>query len=90
LYLRAADRLAGELLARGAYAEGIAWCEKILARDRCWEHAYRLMMRACAERGDRAQARRVFEQCARVLREELEVAPSEATLQVLRDLVTPL
>ncbi len=90
LYLRAADRLAGELLARGAYAEGIAWCEKILARDRCWEHAYRLMMRAYAERGDRAQARRVFEQCARVLREELEVAPSEATLQVLRDLVTPL
>ncbi len=88
LYLRAADRLAAELLARGAFDECIAWCEKILARDRCWEHAYRLMMRAHAARGDRAQARRVFEQCARVLREELDVEPSEATLEVLKQAVS--
>jgi LuxR family maltose regulon positive regulatory protein len=87
LYLRAADRLAAELLARGAFDECIAWCEKILARDRCWEHAYRLMMRAYAARGDRAQARRVFEQCARVLREELDVEPSEATVEVLKQVV---
>ncbi len=52
LYLRAADRLASELLARHAFDESIAWCEKILARDRCWEHAYRLMMHAYAQRGD--------------------------------------
>ncbi len=84
LYLRAADRLAGELLTRGAFDECIAWCEKILARDRCWEHAYRMIMRAHAARGDRAQARRVFEQCARVLREELDVEPSAATVEVLR------
>ncbi len=86
LYLRAADRLAGELLTRGAYDECIADCEKILARDRCWEHAYRLMMQAHAARGDRAQARRVYEQCARVLREDLDVEPSEATMQMLREI----
>ena len=87
LYLRAADRLAAELLTRGAFDECIAWCEKILARDRCWEHAYRLMMRAYSARGDRAQARRVYEQCVRVLREELDVEPSSATVEVLKQVV---
>ena len=82
MYLRTADRLASELLARGAFDESIAWCEKILLRDRCWEHAYRLMMRAYAQRGDRAQARRVFEQCVRVLKEDLDVEPSSATVEV--------
>lgn len=87
LYLHAADRLAAELLARGEFDESLAWCEKILLRDRCWEHAYRLMMHAYARHGDRAQARRVFERCVRALREELEVEPSEATCGVLRDIV---
>ncbi|MEW5721165.1 MAG: BTAD domain-containing putative transcriptional regulator, partial [Chloroflexota bacterium] len=86
LYLRAAARLAAESLTRGAADECIAWCEKILARDRCWEHAYRLMMRAYAQRGDRAQARRVFERCVRALRAELEVEPSEATRQVINEI----
>jgi len=85
MYLRAADRLAAEWLARNAFDECIGWCEKILARDRCWEHAYRLMMRAYAQRGDRAQARRVFEQCVRALKEELDVEPSSVTLQVLKE-----
>ena len=88
IYLRAADRLAAELLARNAFDEAITWCEKILARDRCWEHAYRLMMRAYAQRGDRAQARRVFEQCARVLKEELDVEPSAATVEVYKLMVS--
>jgi DNA-binding SARP family transcriptional activator len=88
LYLRAADRLAAQLFARGTFDECIAWCEKILARDRCWEHAYRLMMQAYAARGDRAQVRRVFEQCKRVLRDELEVDPSAATVEVYRRVVS--
>lgn len=82
LYLRAADRLASELLARGANDECIEWCEKILARDRCWEHAYRLMMQAYAARGERVQVRRVFEQCKRALQDELDVQPSAATVAV--------
>ncbi|MBI5304398.1 MAG: transcriptional regulator [Chloroflexi bacterium] len=85
LYLRAADRLAAECLARGMDDECVAWCERVLARDRCWEHAYRLMMRAYAQRGDRAQARRVFEQCVRALRDELDVEPSSATIAVMKE-----
>ena len=87
LYLHAADRLAAELLARGASVECIAWCEKILARDLCWEHAYRLMMRAYEQRGDRAQARRVYAECVRVLRAELDVEPAAATREVWRQIV---
>lgn len=84
LYLRAADRLAAELLARRAFDDAVAWCEKILARDRCWEHAYRLMMRAYAEQGDRAQVRRVYARCVRALREDLDVEPSAATVEAYR------
>lgn len=87
LYLRAADHLATELVARGEFTEAIAWCEKILARDRCWENAYRLLMRAHAARGDKAHARRVYEQCVQVLREELDVEVSEATKNVFKEYV---
>jgi DNA-binding SARP family transcriptional activator len=82
LYLRTADRLATALLARGEYAECLTWCERLLARDRCWEHAYRLMMEASGARGDRAQVHRIFERCVRALREDLDVEPSPATLEV--------
>jgi len=87
IFLRAADRLANEALARGAHDEAIGWCEKILARDSCWEHGYRMMMQAHAARGDRAQARRVYEQCVRVFRDELDVEPSAVTKQVYEQTV---
>lgn len=82
LYLRAADCLASELFMRGEYAECLLWCEKILARDRCWENAYRMMMRAHIARGERPQARRAYEQCVQALKSDLEMGPSEATIQV--------
>lgn len=90
IFLRAGDWLAAELLVRGAHAESITWCEKILARDPCWEHAYRLILQAHVARGDRAQARRVFEQCVRVLRDELDVEPSEATKRLYEQAVTAM
>jgi len=89
LYLRSADRLAQELLMQGQDDECLTWCERILARDCCWEQAYRLMMRLYARRGDRAQARRVFERCVQVLRQELDVEPSPATQEVFQQVVRP-
>jgi LuxR family maltose regulon positive regulatory protein len=90
LYLRAADRLADGLWALGndvSRDECIAWCERILARDRCWEQAYRLMMRAYAQRGDRTQAHRVFERCTQALREELDATPTPDTEAVFKQVV---
>ncbi|MBM3136260.1 MAG: hypothetical protein FJZ89_13470 [Chloroflexi bacterium] len=80
--------MAQELLAQGQDDECLTWCERILARDRCWEQAYRLMMRLHARRGDRAQARRVFERCLQALRQELDVEPSPATQEVFRQVVS--
>ncbi len=87
IYLHAADRLASELLERQGYDECIMWCERILARERCWEHAYRLTMQAAVLSGDRARAHRVFQRCMQVLREDLDVEPSPATVETYRRLV---
>jgi ATP/maltotriose-dependent transcriptional regulator MalT/two-component SAPR family response regulator len=80
LYLRAADRLAGALIDRGQYDEGLSICQLILARDPCWESAYRMMMIAHARQGNRPQALRVYQRCVSVLRKELDVDPSPATV----------
>jgi ATP/maltotriose-dependent transcriptional regulator MalT/DNA-binding SARP family transcriptional activator len=82
LWLRAADTLAGILIERGSYDEGLKLCEAILARDTCWENAYRLMMLAHARRGNRPQAFRAFQRCIETLRAELDVPPSAETVSL--------
>ncbi len=86
LYLRAAER-AAELLARKeSWDEVLSVCRAILAKDPCWEQAYRLMMLAYARTGRRAQALRTFKQCAEQLRRELQIDPSPATVQLYEEI----
>jgi len=82
LYLRTADRVAELLARKEAWEEVLTVCQGILARDPCWEQAYRWMMLAYARTGRRAQALRVFRRCVQHLREELDVEPSPATVQL--------
>ncbi len=89
LYLRAADHVAKALLERGELPECETWCAAILARDRCWEHAYRLLMQISLARGDTVHARRIFDDCQRVLAQDLGVPPSSATVQILQQALTP-
>ncbi|MGQ9839584.1 MAG: AfsR/SARP family transcriptional regulator [Anaerolineae bacterium] len=86
LYLRTADRLATELIARQAYDEGLQLCEAILTRDVCWERAYRLMMAAYAAQGNCGQALKTYSRCMDALRRELDVAPSAETRALYRRL----
>ncbi len=79
LWLRAADKLAGILIERSGFEEGLKLCEAILARDSCWEQAYRLMMTAHTRQGNRPQAFRAYQRCVETLRAELDVAPSSET-----------
>ena len=79
LYLRAADRLAGALIDRGQYEEALTACQAILARDNCWERAYRQMMLAYARQGNRPQAVRAYQRCVQTLKTQLDVAPSAET-----------
>ena len=87
LYLRAADRLAGALIDRDRYEEALNACQAILARDPCWERAYRLAMRAYTAQGNRPQALRAYQRCVDVLREQLDVEPSPETTALGRNLV---
>ncbi|OIO98562.1 MAG: hypothetical protein AUK03_01140 [Anaerolineae bacterium CG2_30_64_16] len=84
LYLRASDRLATALIERGLYEAGLDICQAILAHDRCWERAYRLMMVAHARQGNRSQAIRAYQRCAEVLREQLDVTPAPETTQLFK------
>ena len=83
LYLSAAGRLARLQLAEGAHDEVQAICARMLERDRCWEEAYRLMMRSTAAQGNRAQAQAWFNRCAAALAEDLDVEPSAETQALL-------
>lgn len=79
LYLRAADKLAGLLSERGEFEETLDICQAILARDACWERAYRLIMTAHARQGNRPLALRAYQRCVTILRDELGVEPSATT-----------
>lgn len=78
-YLAGACALAALLLDTGAVVEAIRWCETVLARDPCWEEAYRLLMRAYVLQGNRPQALRTYERCVRRLAAELDIEPLPET-----------
>ena len=87
LYLVTAERLARHLLRARSWDEAIRTCEAILARDNCWEAAYRLLMRALSAEGNRAELHTVYQRCIATLRQELEVEPSPATRALFEKLV---
>lgn len=79
LYLRTAEKLAAVRVDQGRYDEAISLCRRILARDDCWERAYRLMMAAYARQGNRARALRVYQTCEETLQRELDAQPGPIT-----------
>jgi DNA-binding SARP family transcriptional activator len=86
LYLRAADRLAEALL--GAHpARAAAVAEALLARDPCWESAYRLLMRAYSAAGNRPQALRAYARCQTALAAELGLPPDPATTRLYQSIM---
>lgn len=82
LYLRTAERLAQALLVQKAWDEAIQVCQAILARDSCWEEAYRLLMTAYEGQGNRAQALRTYERCLNALCHKWGVEPMPETVQI--------
>ena len=85
-YLRTAERVATALIEREAWEDAIAVCRAILARDDCWESAYRMMMVAYARQGNRPQALRTYRRCVERLHEELGVEPGAVTQQTRESL----
>ena len=79
LYLSSASRLAEMLLESQEDQEAITLAEAVLARDACWEEAYRVLMRAHQRRGNRPQAVRAYQRCISALRDELGLEPMPET-----------
>jgi ATP/maltotriose-dependent transcriptional regulator MalT/DNA-binding SARP family transcriptional activator len=86
LYLTTAERLARHLLQAGSWEEAIQVCRAILARDNCWEAAYRLLMQIYAIQGNQTLLHSTYQRCAATLQEELAVEPSPSTQTLFEQL----
>jgi LuxR family transcriptional regulator, maltose regulon positive regulatory protein len=78
-YLATATIYAGRLLERGDLQGAVQLCEQVLRRDRGYEEAYQVLMRAHARSGSRSQAIRSYNRCVRTLQEDLGIEPLPET-----------
>lgn len=81
-YLATATALAERLLERGDIQQTVQLCERVLRRDRCYEEAYQVLMRAYARSGSRSQALRTYARCVHALDDELGIDPLPETTEL--------
>ena len=79
LFLFSADRLSELYIQEARFQEVIDLSQRILSSDNCWERAYRHLMLAYHNLGDRGQVARAYHRCVQTLRAELDVAPAPDT-----------
>ena len=82
--IAAYNKLGQYLLATGAVDDGIALAQRWLAVDRLDEAAHTLLIRLLLEAGQRGAAVAQYEDCARLLREELDIAPPAALVALIQ------
>jgi DNA-binding SARP family transcriptional activator len=83
-FLTVLERLAQHHADAGAWTSAIAAGRRLLHHDPLREHVHRLVIRALWRAGNRPAALQQYEACARLLRDELAVAPMRETA-ALRD-----
>ncbi len=86
-YLEANWELAGYYLEGHKYREALRYCGKILLQDRSYEEAHRIAMRAHAGLGNNAAVIRQFQECGKVLREEVDAPVSDKTRELYQKLI---
>jgi DNA-binding SARP family transcriptional activator/ABC-type branched-subunit amino acid transport system substrate-binding protein len=79
--------LADVRLRSGNGAEAAKWAEQTIALAPLRETGYRRLMEAHAAAGNRAEALSVYEQCRRLLADELGAYPSPETESIYRELL---
>jgi DNA-binding SARP family transcriptional activator len=89
--LRDRARSVAEALLREQHeaATSIAAAQRLLQIDRAHEGAWRALMRAHAEQGERGMAIQAYDRCRAVLADMLDAAPSAETQQLLADIRGP-
>lgn len=83
-FLAALTRFVHLLEQNGNIATAILYGQRLVRHDPLREDNYRLVMRLHLAIGDRAGLANTFRACERVMRRELGVTPSQATLDLLR------
>lgn len=86
LYADGLNLQAARWLEAGHVAEAADACRRILARDEMHEEAWRRLMLCHARSGERAQALRVYQQLADLLKREFDAEPDAATRAVLKEI----
>ncbi|HET8569642.1 MAG TPA: BTAD domain-containing putative transcriptional regulator [Candidatus Limnocylindria bacterium] len=76
------ERLIDALAERGRWTDVIEWGERWIALGGAPEAAYRALMRAHHERGDRSLVAAAYRRCAEALRREIDVGPSDETREL--------
>jgi predicted ATPase/DNA-binding SARP family transcriptional activator/class 3 adenylate cyclase len=84
--LSALQELGATCEAREDYARAGALARRQLEIEPWHEGAYRALMRALALGGERASALAEYENCARILRQELDVAPGAETRRLYEEI----
>jgi DNA-binding SARP family transcriptional activator len=87
IYVTMCDRLTEYYMQSQGYDAVVKWASAILKVDRCDEAAHRQLMRANAAQGRRSEALRQYQQCQKVLREELGVQPMSETQKLIHTLL---
>ncbi|MDY7039241.1 MAG: tetratricopeptide repeat protein [Chloroflexota bacterium] len=86
-YLRAVDSQAGVYIRQGKYDQAIALCQRALAADPYREVIYRRLMECAALAGDRAAAVRYYQQCSRMLEEDMDIEPMPETQALYEQII---
>jgi DNA-binding SARP family transcriptional activator/predicted ATPase len=84
----ALERLVWGHAAGGEYEPVIGYARRWLALDPLHEPAHRCLMELYAQAGQRAAALRQYQECARILEEELGLSPSEQTTALYEQIRT--
>jgi DNA-binding SARP family transcriptional activator len=87
ILVRALDCRVESLLWNGETALALDQAREAVRLEPFRESGYRRLMQVLVSRGDRAEAVRVFEECRRLLADELGVSPSAETASLLRSLI---
>ena len=76
------ERLVGCLSEQGEYEKGIEYVQRWLELDQADEEGHRRLMDSYARTGRRTAALRQYEECVRILEEELNSLPQEETTEL--------
>jgi DNA-binding SARP family transcriptional activator len=79
LYIEVIDHLCSFYISRKQFTPAILLSKKMLSYDNCSEQAYRYLIRCYLLQGQRQLAMREYQNCEIALKQELNLAPSDAT-----------